>query len=242
MNRHEKRAIEQLEANKPIESVRESINLLFLEEHKQDWTNAKYEEYLAIFPITREQTEEEKQQGYQELLLEDENLLFEDVVFNPIRINYSENEAFQTFQDWLHGVNIITEYEAATYDENNNILTEEIKEVTEPIHNYVAPDNFDDEINSWLSNNTQNKERLDLIKKDKLSRLIVEVNGFKFYADNESRLDIIIAIQEAEKQGLTDDYTTMWKTADGISNVSLGDLRQVPKLALEMKAQIVGVN
>ena len=83
--------------------------------------------------------------------------------------------------------------------------------------------------------NSQNKQK-------QLNSLIVIVSTAKrFYADPESRTDIVSTLFEATSQGATDTSVTQWKTADGIMEVTLAELKEANKLALDAKAGIIGV-
>ena len=81
------------------------------------------------------------------------------------------------------------------------------------------------------------------IKENTLSNLTVTTtNGKVFYADKDSRADINEAINIAEDEGQT---STFWKLAeefDGskIVEVTLDELKEVRKLALEEKGKLVG--
>lgn len=78
-------------------------------------------------------------------------------------------------------------------------------------------------------------------KEEKLNTLIVTVNNKNFYADPDSRVDIMTTIMVAESQGSTDTAETNWKTPDGIISVTLLELRQANQKAIEAKAGIIGV-
>ena len=80
-------------------------------------------------------------------------------------------------------------------------------------------------------------------KEDKLRNLIV-INkiGKRFYADPEARTDITAVIIQATEQGATNEAVLTWKTPDGIRDVTLAELKEANKLALEAKAKIIGVD
>ena len=78
-------------------------------------------------------------------------------------------------------------------------------------------------------------------KEEQLNTLIVTVNAKRFYADPESRTDIVATIIEAQDQGATNDSVTPWKTPDGVMSVTLAELKEASKLALEAKAGLIGV-
>lgn len=80
-------------------------------------------------------------------------------------------------------------------------------------------------------------------KEELLNVLIVTIStGKRFYADAESRTDLLSAILEAQNQGATDASVSNWKTPDGIVSVNLAELKEASKKALEAKAGIIGVS
>lgn len=80
-------------------------------------------------------------------------------------------------------------------------------------------------------------------KDDKLNRLRVTTGlGKVFYADPTSRVDIGDAIGTAEAEGIA---STVWKLAEEFEGsryavVTLDELKEARKLALEAKGSIVG--
>ena len=87
-----------------------------------------------------------------------------------------------------------------------------------------------------LNINKPNKQLL-------LDDLIITIStGKRFYADAESRTDLLSAIFEAQNQGATDVSVSNWKTPDGIVSVNLAELKEASKKALEAKAGIIGVS
>ena len=87
------------------------------------------------------------------------------------------------------------------------------------------------------------KEATDKAKDEKLERLTVTTSGGKvFYGDPTSRTDLADAIAVAVENGIT---STTWKLAEEwegsrYSVVTLDELQEARRLALEEKGKIVG--
>ena len=80
------------------------------------------------------------------------------------------------------------------------------------------------------------------LKHEQYKKMIITVtSGTRFYADPDSRADIVDAIEIAKEGGYPDTTTTQWKTPDGLMNVTLADLKEVRVLRLNKKAEIIGV-
>lgn len=79
-------------------------------------------------------------------------------------------------------------------------------------------------------------------KVELLSHLTVTTaSGKVFYADAESRLDLEVAIQRGSEIGIAE---TTWKLAEGEDRmvvVSIDELKEASYLALQTKAQLIGV-
>jgi len=79
----------------------------------------------------------------------------------------------------------------------------------------------------------------EVLKEEQLKKLTVTTSkGITFYADPESRVDIVSAIKAGEDAGID---KTVWKTPNGLIETTLDELREVNMLALKTKAEIVGV-
>ena len=89
---------------------------------------------------------------------------------------------------------------------------------------------------------TTAQKKDEAVKNYKLDNIIATLqDGIKFYGNSASRSDISDAIEIAKEQGATDQDTVLWKTVDGIKEVTLLQLKTARKLALEEKANIIGV-
>ena len=132
---------------KPIAVIQKLVTAEYLRLDKTTWMRDKQEEYSVLFPATREATDAEyeanfiEQAGLDEIptypYFGDGSRMFP--LYN-IKIDYSEDETYVSFTDWLNETRIITEAVEATYDEDGMILTEAVAEVTELVHPYVAKD------------------------------------------------------------------------------------------------------
>lgn len=78
-----------------------------------------------------------------------------------------------------------------------------------------------------------------LVKDYRLSTLTVTIDDKIFYADPNSRADISEAVNVAEEEGLTE---TNWKCKNGIKTVTISELKKVRMLALQKKAEIIGIS
>lgn len=86
------------------------------------------------------------------------------------------------------------------------------------------------------------KQKASISKKENLESLIITTaSGKRFYANPEARTDITAVIIEATEQGSTNEAISPWKTPDGIIDVTLAELKEANKLALEAKAKIIGI-
>ena len=132
---------------KPLAVINKLVTAEYLRLDKTTWMRDKQEEYSVLFPATREATDAEyeanfiEQAGLDEIptypYFGDGSRMFP--LYN-IKIDYSEDETYVSFTDWLNETRIITEAVEATYDEDGMILTEAVAEVTELVHPYVAKD------------------------------------------------------------------------------------------------------
>ena len=82
------------------------------------------------------------------------------------------------------------------------------------------------------------KEKADTHKKEVLDVLTVTTtSGKEFYADSDSRTDLISALVSAEFMGLTQ---TNWKLATGeIQSIGLQEVKEAIALALQAKGDLV---
>ena len=208
-------------------------------DYKARWYSDKQAEYNELFPMYRPYTDEEYQAYLDELEEGQTTLSIEQL---DVAIDYSEDETYVTFNDWLNETVVITEAVEEEVDEEGNVIVEGVAEVTEMVHPYIAPDNFDIEIDEYLANSSLYQGK---VKTDTLDRLTVTTSSGKvFYADTDSRLDLQSAIDGASLKGLTSTYWKLVEEFEGnrVVEVTLDEIREASALALEAKALIVGVN
>lgn len=134
----DKQLTRMIEKGKPLSVIRKKVEALALAEDKATWISEKQEEYDLLFPSTREMTDEE----YKEWYIEEVIGVIEEVNDDAplITIDYSEDESYVTFNDWLNETRVAQEAVEATYDEDGMVLTEAVAEVTESVRPYVAKD------------------------------------------------------------------------------------------------------
>jgi hypothetical protein len=109
---------------KPIAVIQKLVTAEYLRLDKTTWMRDKQEEYSVLFPATREATDAEyeanfiEQAGLDEIptypYFGDGSRMFP--LYN-IKIDYSEDETYVSFTDWLNETRVITEAVEATYDE-----------------------------------------------------------------------------------------------------------------------------
>ncbi len=85
-----------------------------------------------------------------------------------------------------------------------------------------------------------------LAKEKSLSSLTVTITSGKvFYADPNSRTDLVDVVIEGMLNNMPDDYQTEWKTvsrgAEPFELVTFSELKEAKRKALEAKASIIGV-
>lgn len=146
-----------------------------------------------------------------------------------------------SFKDWLKETKkTFSHYESEIIDEQE-IQTPIYKYVL--IREYIPKDDFSEEIEQYLNDSVEYGKYLKKLKQDKLERAIITVSsGVRFYADPESRTDLLNAWIVAKSNGWDEDLsiTKAWKTADGIKEINFLDLNEAITLGLDKKGKIVG--
>jgi len=232
---------------KPLAVIKKLLREEYFRLDKAKFEADMRAEYDSLYPMYRDMTEEEFVEYQDALELQPEDLVTYDSleVIPQVEIDYSEDETYKTFEEYKNETRVITEAVEATYDEDGNVLTEAIPEVTELVRPYVGL--TDEELEAMVESNELLLEYIDSIakttKEETLSKLIVTLtDGKVFYADAESRLDLRDAIQLGLDLG---QDTTYWKLAEEfngqrIVEVTINELKEASKLALLTKGQIVG--
>ena len=148
--------IEQCLIKGKVERVKTLLALEFERVNRQEFEDGVRAEYNSLFPIHREATKEE----YELEFTKKEDMLYDE--FYPyfengdrqfpefkIAIDYSEDESYVTFEEYLNETRVITEAVEATYDEDGMELTPAIAEVTESVRVYIPLS--DEDINTKVS-------------------------------------------------------------------------------------------
>ena len=86
------------------------------------------------------------------------------------------------------------------------------------------------------------EKNIPISKEEQLNTLIVTTkNGHRIYADEKSCIDLVRAELKANRNNIPNDYTTLWKTADGWRDITIGDIKEANDLALDEKAKLIGM-
>lgn len=114
--------------------------------------------------------------------------------------------------------------------------------------NFEQEEKRDDEGNTFwemktleVSDKKSAYEQIKAYIKEEQLTITTLPNGLRFYTDDASMVDLLTADRKAERLGGTDESIVDWKTADGIKEVTIGDIRQVIDIRLANKGGIVGV-
>jgi len=89
----------------------------------------------------------------------------------------------------------------------------------------------------------EEEQALKKAKEEALKALEITTisNGFRFYTDDKSVIDLMLARDTARDNNIPDEYTTEWKTVDGVKTVSIANIKEALSLRLTNKANAVGV-
>ena len=158
-----KLSIKMIDGGKPLSVIRKALSSYYAQQDKAEWLAERQAEYDLLYPINRDCTQDEYET---ELGLDYDVPEYETLTEYPqIAIDYSEDETYKTFDEWIAETKVVTEAIEAIYDEDGLLLTEEIKEVTELVRPYIAPESFDDLVDAYLlSINYQTQEVKDALK------------------------------------------------------------------------------
>jgi hypothetical protein len=138
--------IERTIANgKPLAIIKKLLREEFIRLDKAKFEAELRDEYELKFPKYRDANEDEiyeQQEHYlnnasNEVLLR-EDIDFSEFIYSQVEIDYSQDEAYKTLEEYKNETRVITEAVEATYDEEGNVLTEAIPEVTELVRPYVG--------------------------------------------------------------------------------------------------------
>ena len=129
----------QIEAGMPLENIRDSVEKAYKTEDKETFDKAMREEYDALFPTYRPMIESEWSSDT-DLLWSD--LTAEDRAELVVVIDYSEDETYKTFEEYMNETRVVTEavYEDEFVDDINVGRKLVSPEITEFVRPYVAND------------------------------------------------------------------------------------------------------
>ena len=122
---------------KSLAVIKQILAEEFAKDHKAQWYSDKQAEYDLLFPSQRDMTDEEKL-AYDEENFTEEEPKEEEFEYPQVTIDYSEDETYLSYNDWINETRVITEAVEATYDEEDMLLTQAIPEVTELVRPYVG--------------------------------------------------------------------------------------------------------
>jgi hypothetical protein len=229
---------------KPLSVIKKLIKEELLRLDKDKFDADIKAEYDELFPTHRSETQEEQESRIAEM-----GELGEETDGLPIlvKIDYSEDESYVTFDEYKNETIVVTEavYESKEIingSENSTVVTYEdvlvTPEVTELVRPYVPIEVTDEMIQAELDKLHEYKEYLSKQKQDKLNSLYVTVNDKVFDAHLEARLNMATAIQASS---LTNQTETQWKMYDNsVQTVTIGELQQALILALTEVGKTIG--
>jgi len=120
-----------------IDEAKVNLAKYYNKEHKSAWLEAMRAEHDVLFPSTRLMTEVEWNEVNESDLTWSE-LSDEDKSELSIVIDYSEDENYITFTEWINETKIIQEAVEAVYDNDGLELLPAEPEITEPVRPYTA--------------------------------------------------------------------------------------------------------
>ena len=236
-----KQLLRVINAGKPAEVIKNLAKAELLKQDKATWNNEMQEGYDLLFPMYREMT-------YDEYLVSnlDEEPVAEaefDSVFRVdtrVEIDYSQDENYVTFTDWLNETIVITEAIEATYDEDGMVLTEAVPEVVELVREFVAPEVTEDMLDAYLNTNDGYLKYLKSESNKIIESMTVTISSGKEFDANElARVNMMSAVISSEFAGLTE---TSWRLANNETTVvTLNELKEAVMLALVKFGQLKGI-
>lgn len=152
-------------ANKPLAVIQKLVKEELAKDHKAQWNSEMRTEYDLLFPTYRDMTYSE----YLARIPDEVNpptkdefaSEFQYIVYkNSVIIDYSEDETYVSFNDWLNETIVTKEAVEAEYDEDGNVVVEAVAEETELVRPYIAPDNFDTLISDYLTSVEYGKDKI----------------------------------------------------------------------------------
>lgn len=194
--------------------------------------------------------EKEKNLYFENLFKEYENLFREDIKIvstdedgnQAIIYKKAYKEDVISFEQYKSETRVLIEAVAQEVDENGLVVVEAVQEVIKLMRPFIAKENYNEEIDTYLLSNEKYKAIESKKKQEALENLIITTSsGKRFYVNEASSLDLIKAERLAIKNNLPDEYETLWKTPGGVMNVTVKDITEAIDKSLEEKARIIGV-
>jgi hypothetical protein len=190
----EDRIKSQLERGK-ISLAKDSIKEKLLAEDKAKFDKAMQEEYNLLFPVTREATDAEYEANFTEQVGLDEiptYPYFEDgsrmFTFYNIEIDYSEDEAYITLEEYKNEVRVIQEATEDVTDPDTGITISGLPEITEKVRPYTPMSA--DELNVAVEATDEIKAYKAKLavetKKDTLDTLVITANTVAYDANGKA--------------------------------------------------------
>jgi len=146
-----------------VEGAKRLASELLKQEHRSEWDRDKREEYDGLFP-TYYPTEQEfvftsfddDMNKWREAKEADGFIV---TVFDTEKqyaeyrkaIDYSEDENYVTYDEWINETRVVREEAEATYDEDGIELTPHIPEITEQVRPYTQLDITDEMVEVQLN-------------------------------------------------------------------------------------------
>ena len=174
--------------------------------HKAKWLEEKQAEYDLLYPEYRNMTDEEYI-AYQDELYGDgaEPILPIPQDETKVKIDYSSDETYVTFSDWLNETKLVSEVVYYTYeeyvaneqakyegiediplldeDEYNLLPSVKTPEVTELVRLYIALEITDEMVEDKLEEYSAYAEYKDILKTEAKESIVVEHNTVKYDGD-----------------------------------------------------------
>ena len=153
-----------LELNK-TKGAKRLLEEYFRQSHKQQWLENKRAEYNKLFP------------EYEEDISGNSNS--EDLVERievPIKVDYSDNPEYKTFDEWLNEVVVVQE------------ATEDEPEITELVREYMLPtdEEFEEYLNNFYLWKEYQTKKAKEAKANLLATMKVELDNLELQADSTS--------------------------------------------------------
>jgi hypothetical protein len=198
------------------------------------WKKQMQGEYEVLWPTTEEVLVTETDEDGKEIpvMVTDEEGN-ETQATKQVDIDYSENEAYVTFEEWLQERETLTGTRTVVDDEGD-----EVEEDYEYEGGLLRQFVFDDSDLPLVSELPEYKVMVRCKRDDVIAKLkVTTASGKQFDADEKSRQRMADAILASETTGQKD---TLWKLAtNDIVTVGYGELREAHALALQAFGQVI---